>query len=241
MDQAGLRQLEDQCIQEYAPACMATCPARVDARAICAEIAKGDFSAGLKIYRKAVPFPGIISRICDEPCRNACIRKDAGEAIAIAELERACADHGGTPEKPAVLPHRDKRLAVIGSGLCGLTAAYDMARKGYQVTVFEKADHIGGSILLIPDSILPLDIVNVDFAFLSEIGIQIELNSPVEKITPIEENLFRLKNKTFDAVFIGIGMDNSAYYDLEKNAGAIVIDPVTYATSIAGIFSGGGA
>ena len=140
MDQDSLRQLEDQCIQEHAPACMATCPARVDARAICTEVEKGDFAAGYKILRKAIPFPGIISRICDEPCRNSCIRKDVGEAIAIASLERACADFVGTPESLPVLPKRDKKLAVIGSGLCSLTVAYDLARKGYQIVVFEKQE-----------------------------------------------------------------------------------------------------
>ncbi len=107
MDQDGLHELENQCIQEHAPACMAACPARVDVRGICAEVEKENFPAAVKILRKSVPFPGIISRICDEPCRDKCIRKDAGESIVIASLERACVKFGGPVEKPVFLPHRD--------------------------------------------------------------------------------------------------------------------------------------
>jgi glutamate synthase (NADPH/NADH) small chain len=81
LEQKGLRELEDLCIQEHAPACTAACPVHVDARGMCAAIARGDFAAAFKVYGKAVPFPGIISRICDQPCRDVCKRQEVGAAI----------------------------------------------------------------------------------------------------------------------------------------------------------------
>ena len=110
---------------------MAACPVHVDGRGLCTEIARGDLAAALKILQKSVPYPAIISRICDQPCRLACCRKEAGDAIAIAALERACSDLVGSGEKVTVLPRKSKQVAVIGSGLSGLTVAYDLAKKGY--------------------------------------------------------------------------------------------------------------
>ena len=90
MDQKELREQENRCIQEQPPACTAACPVHLDARGMITEITRGDFAAALKLYRKAVPFPGIISHICDQPCQAACLRKELGGAIEIAALERAC-------------------------------------------------------------------------------------------------------------------------------------------------------
>ena len=100
MDQQELRALEAQCIQECAPPCTAACLIHVDVRAVSAEVSRGDFAAALKILKKTLPFPGIIGRLCDQPCQTVCQRGATGGAIAIAALERACADLGDTePEK----------------------------------------------------------------------------------------------------------------------------------------------
>ena len=107
MDQKQLREQENRCIQDQAPACTATCPAHVDMRSLAAEIARGDFAAALKIYRKAIPFPGIVSHICEQPCQTACLRKDLGGSIEMAALERACLEFGN--ENPEAL-----RLLMAG-------------------------------------------------------------------------------------------------------------------------------
>ena len=100
MEQKELRGLEDRCIQEYAPPCTAACPIHVDVRGMMSAISRGDLEAALKIVRKALPFPGIIGRICEQPCRAVCNRKNAGGSLAVAALERACADLGAhQPEK----------------------------------------------------------------------------------------------------------------------------------------------
>ena len=148
MDQDELRALEDQCIQEHAPECTATCPIHVDARGICIEIAKGDFATGLKIFRKTAPFPGILSQLCDQPCQTTCLRKDIGGAIELRKLEQALMNFGGAVEHPRPLPAKPRNVAVIGAGMSGLTVAYDLAKKGYQVKISSsrgKRDVVKGS------------------------------------------------------------------------------------------------
>lgn len=233
--------LEEQCIQEHNPACSATCPARVDVRGICLEAEKGNFTAALKLLRKTIPFPGIISRICDQPCRNACVRKDAGGSIAIALMERACVEHGGVPVALPFIPKREKYLAVIGGGLFGLTAAIDLAKKGYQISVYEKAATIGGIIRSVPQSILPDEIIRKDFKFLLDLNIQINTNCLVEKIIPLGGGGFEILGKKFDAVLIGLGSNPHPLLDVELGKKGILIDPVSFETSFPGVFSGGRA
>jgi len=93
MEQDELRKLEDRCIQEQPPNCAAACPVHVDVRAMMAETARGKFTEAARIFKKTVPFPGIISRVCDQPCRSVCKRKEAGEPLAVVAIEKACLDY----------------------------------------------------------------------------------------------------------------------------------------------------
>lgn len=147
MEQHELRELEEQCIQECAPTCTAACPVHVDVRATLAEIGCGEFAAALKIYRRSVPLPGVISRICDQPCQDVYKRAEIGDMIAIRALERACVEHGDLRgEKTRTPPKRRQHVVVIGGGVSGLTAAHDLARKGYKVLIVEATDRLGGSL-----------------------------------------------------------------------------------------------
>lgn len=239
MDQADLHQLEEQCIQEHFPACTAACPARVDVRGICQEIEKGNFAAGLQIYRKAIPFPGIISRVCDQPCQRKCVRKEAGDPISISELEKACVAYGGKLETLPLLPKRSNRLAVIGGGLFGLTAACDLSKKGYQVTIIEKAGKLGGLIHTDKHANLSKERIIEDLKIFQYLETQIELNTNVEKFSLIDNDQFAINGNNFDAVLVATGSTSQQMIDLEMDGPGIKIDPVTYATSIPGIFSGG--
>jgi len=103
VEQERMRRMEAMCIQEQPPACVAACPVHVDARGMSAAIAKGDFAGALAVYKKAVPFPAIIGRVCDAPCQDVCKRNEAGGAIRIRDLERACAEHARPRQKRAFI------------------------------------------------------------------------------------------------------------------------------------------
>ena len=151
MEQDELRKLEERCIQEQPPNCAAACPVHVDARAMMAEAARGNFTEAAKFFKRTVPFPGIVSRVCDQPCRSVCKRGEAGEPLSVAAIEKACLDYAAElPEKITVLPKKEKRIAILGGGLSGLTAAFDLAKKGYSVVVFEKGEHLGRQSVALP-------------------------------------------------------------------------------------------
>ncbi len=235
MEQDELRKLEEQCIQEQPPACAAACPVHVDVRAMMAAAARGSFAEAAKILRKSVPFPGIISRVCDQPCRAVCKRKEAGAPLSVAAIERSCLDHAtGLTVKPTVLPSKQKRVGIVGGGLSGLTAAFDLACKGYTVEVFESAPHLGGSLRFVPEESLPREVIEGDLEILSKVGVQIHLSTTVGK----DVSLVSL-GASFNAIYIGTGTDAPSLWPLAGGDISQVIDPVTLATKREGIFTGG--
>ncbi len=138
MDSQRVKQWEALCIEEQPPACAASCPLRLDVRGMLEKAKAGDFAGACTIYARFVPFPAILGRICDHPCEVNCRRAEAGGAIRIAALERACVENAYASIRRAPQTSRKpKRVAIAGAGLSGLTAAFDLAMKGYAVTVFE--------------------------------------------------------------------------------------------------------
>src|ERR1700690_1041252 len=203
MDHGQARERELQCIQEWPPECTATCPVHVDARGMIASIVKGDYSAAFAIFHKTVPFPGIISRICDHPCQVACKRIEAGEAIMINALEKACTDYSDRPaRKKSFVSKKDKRVAVVGAGLSGLTAAYDLASKGYLVEIFEAKERIGGRVRDSHEHILSQQAIDDDLSVLEIIGVTIHCNSQVSNNGGIPLGSII---EGFDAIYLGPG------------------------------------
>ena len=139
MDQAELRQWEARCIQEEPPRCTAACPLHVDARAVCVHLAAGrpgGVDEAWAVLCRTLPLPGLLARICDAPCRSACLRSERGGGLEMAALERFCADNATRTPRLVILPARGKAVAVYGGGLAGLAAAWDLARKGFAATLF---------------------------------------------------------------------------------------------------------
>lgn len=222
MEKQRLRELEEKCIQDCAPPCTAACPVHVDVRGITGHIARGDFAAALKLLRKTLPFPAIIGSICDQPCRNACNRSRAGGSIEIAALERACVHAAGAPSpKILALPARGKSVAIVGGGLSGLTAAFDLRKKGYGITVFDAGERLGGRILKTPPQQLAPEQRNHELAVLADMGVEVRLNT--------QTDLHALSG--FDAVYEAVGVAGSSDF--------LSIDPLTYATDREGLFAGG--
>lgn len=164
MDQKELRRLEKKCIQEEAPECVAACPIHVAAREFIGFVRNEAWDDAWKVLCKTMPFPGILGRICDAPCKERCKRREAGDPIEIGALEKACFSKTPPDFRLPPIASKGKRVAVLGSGLSGLTVAWDLSRKGYEITIFEPEASLGGRLRELEPAILPIEIIEQETA-----------------------------------------------------------------------------
>jgi NADPH-dependent glutamate synthase beta subunit-like oxidoreductase len=212
VDQKELHRYEQRCIQEEAPECEAACPLHVDARALAGSMAQENWAEAWKTLRRHLPLPGILGRICDAPCRVRCRRGDVGDPIDIGGLERALAAHTDpTPLKlPPILP-KNKSVAVWGSGLSSLTLVWDLARKGYALTLFEPAATLGGHLLATHPNRLSTAVIADELAAFERLGVTIQLNSD------LTVDAFLSAEMDVDARFLGLeGMDGADRERLDR-------------------------
>jgi heterodisulfide reductase subunit A-like polyferredoxin len=188
----------------HAP-CRTRCPAGVNAQGYVQLARLGKFDEALEVVHETMPFAGTLGRICPRPCEGACTRAEVEAPIAIATLKRAAADHGEhLPEveelDDKVRKARARRpVAVVGSGPGGLTAAYNLARKGYPVTVFEKLPVAGGMLRVgVPTYRLPRTVLEQEIDLVRQLGVEIRTSSPVK-------NLRQLLKSGYKAVFLATG------------------------------------
>ena len=180
MDKARLDDFEYRCIQEEPAECVAACPLHVDARVLAIEVAREAWPEAWRVLRRTMPLPSILGRICDHPCESRCKRRECGETIRISALERACVQTPEPSSRTLPMPKRDKRAAILGSGLAGLVAASDLVRKGYGVTVVDPADRVGGPLLEFPASRLPPDVIEQEASALEALGVEFRLGEAVD-------------------------------------------------------------
>lgn len=187
--------------------CVSGCPVGIDIPDFIEEVKKGDFEAAYRVITKSSSLPAVCGRVCpqESQCEGKCVRGGKGEPVGIGRLERFVADwhneHAdGAAEKPAPNGHR---VAVVGSGPSGLTCAGDLAKRGYDVTVFE-ALHTAGGVLVygIPEFRLPKSIVAKEIDGLRALGVQFSVNTVIGKTLTVEE---LMQEGGFEAVFIGSG------------------------------------
>ena len=187
--------------------CVAGCPVRIDIPDFIKEVAEGNFEEAYQIIAKSSSLPAVCGRVCpqESQCEGKCVRGIKGEPVGIGRLERFVADyHNENAKEHAVKPQSNgHKVAIIGSGPSGLTCAGDLAKLGYEVTVFE-ALHLAGGVLVygIPEFRLPKSIVQKEIDGLKELGVKVETNMVIGKVLSIDE----LKEEYgFEAVFIGSG------------------------------------
>ena len=225
MEKNTLVEFESRCVQEEPPRCRAACPLHLDGRALCEAAVKGRFDEGRKIIQKTLPLPGILARICDAPCRDACLRQEKGGALELGALERFCADEGPFRRLRTLVPKTGRTAAVLGGGISSLTAALDGAGKGYSVTVFRT--ETGGRELLSLSPVLTEDVVREELEWMEKLGV---LFLPWDaSFSPggLAER--------FDAVYAGLDdpLCRSFPELLERG------DPVSLETAVPGVFAGG--
>lgn len=212
-DEVALGYTEEQAIDEAKRClncrnmpCVSGCPVRIHIPAFIAKVAEGDFEGAYRVISEASSLPAVCGRVCPQEtqCESKCVRGIKGESVGIGRLERFVADYHmkHSEEKVAEPKKNGHRVAVIGSGPASLACAGDLAKRGFDVTVFE-ALHTPGGVLVygIPEFRLPKEIVRREIDGLRELGVDIECNMVIGKILSIDE----LEERGYEAVFIGTG------------------------------------
>jgi len=180
--------------------CKDTCPVHIDVPRYTRLIADEKFTDALAVIREKAPFPLTLGYVCAHPCEKECRRGEVNESIAICGLKRFAAEQDGNWET-TVSPQTNKRVAIIGSGPAGLTAAYYLAKLGHSVTIFEALPKAGGMLQVgIPDYRVPRDVVNKEIENILNLGIEIKLNTRIGSDLTFEE-----LRQNHDAVFLATG------------------------------------
>jgi glutamate synthase (NADPH/NADH) small chain len=197
--------------------CITGCPVQINIPEFIQRVAEGDFEAAYQVITEASSLPAVCGRVCpqESQCESKCVRGIKGEPVAIGRLERFVADYHNAhscarAEKPE---SNGNKVAVIGSGPSGLACAGDLAKKGYEVTIFE-ALHLAGGVLVygIPEFRLPKAIVQKEIETLQELGVTIQTNVVIGKTISIDE---LLKEYGFKAVFIGSGAGLPSFMNIK--------------------------
>jgi len=188
------------------PPCRATCPAGVNVQGYISLVSQGKFKEAYELLRKFIPFPSICGRVCFHPCENECERGKFDDPVAINAIKRFVADYISTQEKEKPKPplkRNAEKIAVIGSGPAGLTAAYELTKMGYPVTVFESLPKAGGMLRVgIPKYRLPRNAVDEEIQMIENSGVEIRTNITVGKDVTLEE----LLQQGYAAIFIAVGV-----------------------------------
>lgn len=198
-----------RCLNCPKPRCVSGCPVNVEIPAFIQAVAHEDFAEAIKILKRKNSLPAVCGRVCpqENQCESKCVLGIKGESVAIGRLERFVADyareHGIDVTKAEGVVSNGKKVAIVGSGPSGLTCAGDLAKLGYDVTLFE-ALHAAGGVLMygIPQFRLPKEIVQHEIAALKELGVKIEVNSVIGRTFTVKE---LMEEEGFDAVYIGTG------------------------------------
>ncbi|MEM4204531.1 MAG: FAD-dependent oxidoreductase [Candidatus Methanomethylicaceae archaeon] len=182
--------------------CQHTCPLEIDIPGYVALIKNGDFEKAYKLIAQRAPLPYVCGSVCHAPCESKCRRGQIDDPIAIRELKRFAVDWAHKNNVVYAPPVKNKngvKVAIVGSGPAGLTAAHDLAREGYEVTIFEALPVAGGMLAVgIPNYRLPKDILEKEIEMIKRLGVKIILNKPVNDIDS-------LLKEGYKAVFIAVG------------------------------------
>jgi len=196
------------------PPCRAACPAGVNVQGYIALLQQGKFKEAVELIRKSIPFPAICGRVCFSPCQDACSRKNIDQPVGIRYLKRLAADierEQGRIKPDAIPKTHSEKVAIVGAGPAGLTAAYELAKLGYPVTVFERMPEPGGMMrYCIPDYRLQKYVVANEIAYIQDLGVEIKTGVEFGK----DVQLDTLRNEGYKAIFIANGAQLSRKLDI---------------------------
>ncbi len=236
----------DRCRGEGPANCVGQCPLHVDARSYVQLAKQGRYQDALQKVREQLPFPGVLGFICAHPCELRCKRIDDDTSIRIRDIKRFLAEREAGPPQHIVdcEPDRGTSVGIVGAGPAGLIAAYDLRRRGYAVTIYEKTDRIGGCLVhKIPEFRLPRRVVERDLSVIDQLGIEVKTNVALGQDVTLEQ----LRGR-HAALLVLIGYEGSQSIlrtgreSLSSGLrGTLAIDPLTCETAHPGVFAAGDA
>ncbi|MBI5239428.1 MAG: FAD-dependent oxidoreductase [Elusimicrobia bacterium] len=195
--------------------CNMACPAGIDIRSYLAEVAKGKYHRALRVIKERNPFPSVCGRICPHRCEDACRRHLVDDPVAINLVKRYVADldrASGKPWKPELAARNGKKVAVIGGGPGGMSAAYYLVQLGYEPTVFEAMPKAGGMLRYgVPDYRLPQDVLDAEIRQILDLGVKLECGKTWGKDFHLDD----LRQRGFSAILVAIGAWASSAMDME--------------------------
>ena len=201
--------------------CMAACPAHVDIPGYIGNVQAGNYADAIKTIRKDNPFPSVCGLVCEHPCERDCRRNLVDDAVNIRGLKRVAVEKAGKVATPEVAAATGKKVAIIGGGPSGLTAAYYLRLKGHEVKVFEQRKQLGGMLRYgIPPYRLPDKWLDADIDAIIGTGIEVEKNVSIDKAK------FEAIKKEYDAVYLAIGAQKGSGLRVEGEDGEGVMSAV---------------
>lgn len=208
--------------------CVALCPARVDIPGYIALVREGRYADAIRLIRKDNPFPTVCGFICEHPCEARCRRNMIDDSINIRGLKRVAADFAGEVEPPKCAPSTGKKIAVLGGGPGGLSAAYYLQLMGHQTTVYEMLPKLGGMLRYgIPNYRLPKDRLDEDIHAILKTGVEVKYGLKIGKDITIQE-----LREEYDAVLITIGASTDKKLGLENEDADGITSAVQFLRSV---------
>jgi NADPH-dependent glutamate synthase beta subunit-like oxidoreductase len=198
--------------REEFPPCRLGCPAGVNIRAYISLLKEDRVEEAINILREDLPFAAITGRVCPHFCESECARKDVDEAMNIRSLERFVGDHWLKEKAQPVRKLYVAKVAIVGSGPAGLAAAYELAKMGYPITVFEAMPVLGGMLRLgVPEYRLPRDVLDAQINHIRDMGVEFKTNIAIGKDMTLKD----LKSEGYQAVFLAIGAQLSTKLEIK--------------------------
>jgi len=223
--------------------CHLGCPAQMDIPTMLRQIAAGQFREAVATVKRDIALPAVLGRICEAPCEKTCRRGDLEAAVSICLLKRLAADvdlASSEPYLPPCKPATGKRVAIVGAGPTGLSAAYYLAQFGHACDVFDGNERPGGRLLQqTTDAELPCNVIEAEVAAIERLGVVLHVGARIAT----ETGLAGLRAR-FDAVLLACGItarDQSPGWGLPVSQRGIQVTPRTFETETPGVFAAGGA